>query len=155
MKTIIVCVSESHGNTMKIAKAMAEVLDAPVVSPEEFDAGKAGEYDLVGLGSGIYKGKHHKSIVELAEKLPERETGKKDTGIFIFSTAGKGDINQHRHLSLIVSAKGYRSAGEFMCKGWDTSGLFKYIGGINKGLPNKAMIQQARDFAGAFKRTRA
>src|SRR5512146_2086233 len=125
MKTIIVCVSESHGNTMKLAKAMAEVLDAPVVSPEEFDAGKAGEYDLIGLGSGIYKGKHHKSILELAEKLPEPDE-EQDKGAFIFSTAGTGD---------------------FICKGWDTAGLFKYIGGINKGLPNRAMIEQARDFA--------
>ncbi|BAI62571.1 conserved hypothetical protein [Methanocella paludicola SANAE] len=146
MKTIIVCVSESHGNTMKVAKAMAEVLDAPVVSPEEFDAGKAGEYDLIGLGSGIYKGKHHKSILELAEKLPEPDE-EQDKSVFIFSTAGKGDINQHRHLNLIISKKGYRNAGEFICKGWDTAGLFKYIGGINKGLPNRAMIEQARDFA--------
>lgn len=146
MKTIIVCVSESHGNTLKIAKAMAEVLNAPVVSPEEFDVGKADEYDLIGLGSGIYKGKHHKSIIELAEKLPELDA-ETDKGIFIFSTAGKGDINQHRPLSLLISSKGYRNAGEFMCKGWDTSGLFKFVGGINKGLPNKTMIQQARDFA--------
>lgn len=142
MKTIIVCESVSHGNTLNVAKAMAEVLDAPVVRPEEFDVSKAGEYDLIGLGSGIYKGRHHKSIIELAEQLPKLEKS-----IFIFSTSGKGDMSQHKYLSLIVSNKGYRNAGEFICKGWDTAGLFKFIGGINKGLPNKAMLEQARDFA--------
>lgn len=146
MKTIIICVSESHGNTLKVAKAMAEVLDAPVVSPEEFDMSKAGEYDLIGLGSGIYKGKHHKSILELAEKLP-----KNVNSVFIFSTSGKGDINQHKHLSLIVSNRGYRNAGEFICKGWDTSGLFKFFGGINKGRPNKKMLEEAKDFAGTLR----
>jgi len=142
MKTIIICESESHGNTLKVAKAMAEVLGAPVVRPGEFDVGTAGDYDLIGLGSGIYRGRHHKSITELADQLP-----KLDKSVFIFSTAGKGDINQHRYLSLIVSNKGYRNAGEFICKGWDTAGLFKFIGGINRGLPNEAMLRQARDFA--------
>jgi flavodoxin len=142
MKTIIICESVSHGNTLMVAKAMAEVLDAPVVRPEEFDVDKADEYDLIGLGSGIYKGRHHKSIMELAAKLP---TLKKS--VFIFSTSGKGDINQHKHLRLIISNRGYRNAGEFICKGWHTGGVFKYLGGINKGLPNKAMLEQARDFA--------
>ncbi|HTY89942.1 MAG TPA: flavodoxin family protein [Methanocella sp.] len=142
MKTIIVCESESHGNTLRVAKAMAEVLNAPVVSAGEFDASRAGEYDLIGLGSGIYRGKHHKKIIELAESLPDS-----DRSIFIFSTSGKGDINQHKLLSSIISRKGYRNAGEFLCKGWDTDGLFKYMGGINRGLPNDTMLEQARDFA--------
>jgi len=32
MKTIIVCLSEHHGNTKKIAEAMAAALDAEVIS---------------------------------------------------------------------------------------------------------------------------
>jgi flavodoxin len=142
MKTIIICESVSHGNTLKVAKAMAGVFDAKVVKPEEFDVSAAGEYDLIGLGSGIYHGKHHKNILELAEKLPHAEKS-----VFIFSTSGKGDISQHRKLASMVSGKGYSNAGEFTCKGWDTWGPFKLIGGINKGLPNEAMLAQARDFA--------
>lgn len=142
MKTIIICESESHGNTLKVAKAMAEVLDAPIVRPSEFDAGTAAEYDLIGLGSGIYRGRHHKDLIALAERFPES-----DRSVFIFSTSGKGDIGQHRMLSLIVSNKGYRNAGEFICKGWDTDGVFRFIGGINKGLPNAAILKQARGFA--------
>jgi flavodoxin len=142
MKTIIICESVSHDNTLSVAKAMAGIFDAKVVKPEEFDVSKAGEYDLIGLGSGIYHGKHHKNLLELAEKLPLA-----DKSVFIFSTSGKGDISQHRKLASILSSKGYSNAGEFTCKGWDTWGPFKFIGGINKGLPNKAMLAQARDFA--------
>jgi flavodoxin len=125
-----------------VATAIAGVIGAPVVRPEEFDVGTAGDYDLIGLGSGIYHGKHHKNLTALAEKLPNS-----DKSVFIFSTAGKGDINQHKYLGLIIANKGYRNAGEFICKGWDTWGPFKFIGGINRGLPNEAMLEQARDFA--------
>ena len=37
MKSLIVCVSTSHGNTRRIADRMAEVLDAEVVEPESVD----------------------------------------------------------------------------------------------------------------------
>ncbi len=146
MKAIIICESVSHGNTLKVANAIAEVIGAKVVKPAEFDAETACDYDLIGLGSGIYYGKHHKSLIELAEKLPNCRKS-----VFIFSTSGKGSISQHRHLSDIISRKGYRNAGEFTCKGWDTWGPLKYIGGINKGLPNDAMIEQAREFARGLK----
>jgi flavodoxin len=143
MKTIIVCESVSHGNTLSVAKAMADVFDAKVVKPEEFDPNTVNDYDLIGLGSGIYHGKHHKNILELADKLPQLN----DKSIFIFSTSGKGDISQHKHLLARLAKKGYSNAGEFTCKGWDTWGPFKFIGGINKGLPNEMMVEQAKDFA--------
>ncbi len=142
MKTIIICESISHGNTLKVANAMAEIFDAKVVKPSEFDIATTEEYDLIGLGSGIYNGKHHKNLMELAKSLPRLEKS-----VFIFSTGGKGNIAQHEKLSAIVSAKGYSNAGEFTCKALDTWGPLKFIGGINKGLPNEATLEKARDFA--------
>jgi flavodoxin len=143
MKTIIICESVSHGNTLSVANAMAGVFDAKVVKPEEFTPETVNDYDLIGLGSGIYHGKHHKNILELADRLPHLN----DRSIFIFSTSGKGDISQHKHLLARLAKKGYSNAGEFTCKAWDTWGPLKFIGGINKGLPNKAMLKQAGDFA--------
>ncbi len=143
MRTIIICESVSHGNTLRVAKAMADVFGAMVVKPEEFDPNTVNDYDLLGMGSGIYHGKHHKNILELADRLPELN-GK---SIFIFSTSGKGDISQHRHLLAKLAKKGYSNAGEFTCKALDTWGPFKLIGGINKGLPDRAALKQAKDFA--------
>ena len=37
MKSLIVCVSKSHGNTCWVADRMAEVLGAEVVAPESID----------------------------------------------------------------------------------------------------------------------
>jgi len=33
MKTLVICISVHHGNTRKIAQAMAEVLDADMLEP--------------------------------------------------------------------------------------------------------------------------
>ena len=60
MKTVIVYASVHHQNTEKVAKVMAEELEAdlfPVANakPETLET-----YDLIGFGSGIYFGKHHK-----------------------------------------------------------------------------------------------
>jgi flavodoxin len=54
MKSLIVCVSISQGNTRRVADRMAEVLHADVVEPEAVDPDALGDYDLVGFGSGIY-----------------------------------------------------------------------------------------------------
>lgn len=35
MKEVIVCTSVSHGNTKRVAEAMGQVLEAPVVAPEQ------------------------------------------------------------------------------------------------------------------------
>jgi flavodoxin len=121
---------------------MAEVLNAKVVKPSEFNIDTVEEYDLIGLGSGIFGGKHHKNLLELARNFPRLEKS-----VFIFSTSGKGNIAQNQKLSSILAEKGYSNAGEFICKALDTWGPLRFIGGINKGLPNEDALEKARDFA--------
>ena len=70
MKTLIVCVSEHHGNTKKIADAMAAVLDAEVRRPDDVNVEALGDYDLIGFGSGIAFGKHYQRLLELVDALP-------------------------------------------------------------------------------------
>ena len=41
MKSLIVCVSISNGNTRRVADRIAEVLNAEVVEPEAVDLGRA------------------------------------------------------------------------------------------------------------------
>jgi len=43
--------------------------------------------------------------------------------------------------------RGFTIAGEFSCRGWDTFGLLKLIGGINKGRPDEQDLKRAEDFA--------
>jgi len=37
MKALIVCTSDSHGNTARIAQVMGHALQAPVVTPDDVD----------------------------------------------------------------------------------------------------------------------
>ena len=70
MKTLIVYHSFHHGNTAKIAKVLADELNAKMVKTEDEETNNWDEYELIGFGSGIYNGKHHKSILHAVEKLP-------------------------------------------------------------------------------------
>jgi len=145
MKTLIICFSYHHNNTAKIASVFARTLNSEVKTPQEVNPADLSEYDLIGFGSGIYFGKHHKSLLELADKLPQ-VTSKK---AFIFSTSGRlGNAPKfHKQLKEKLQAKGFTIVGEFNCGGLDTYGLMKITGGLNKGKPNEDDLKQAEAFA--------
>ncbi|MDI3543109.1 MAG: hypothetical protein PWP57_712 [Candidatus Atribacteria bacterium] len=150
MRTLIICKSIHHGNTQKIAEVIANVLEAKLVEPEELDISMITEYDLVGFGSGIYYGKHHKDLLRVADSLPSVRNKK----AFIFSTSGTGEKNVGRNHRLIkekLMAKGFTIVGEFSCRGLDSFGLLKLIGGINKGKPDENDLKRAEDFARRLK----
>ncbi|MCK5434202.1 MAG: flavodoxin family protein [Dehalococcoidales bacterium] len=141
MKNLIIYVSIHHGNTEKVAKAMAEILSAELVKPHDVDITALPKYDLIGFGSGIYFGKYHKSLLSLVDKLPVLKSKK----AFIFYTSDRTEPN--RELKEKLLAKGFDIIGEFSCRGWDTWGPLKLIGGISKGRPNKEDLEKARNFA--------
>lgn len=143
MRVAIVCKSIHYGNTKKVADAMARILKAKVIEPENANLD---DYDLVGFGSGIYMWKHHKSLFKLVEGLSPKK-GKK---AFIFSTSGGGKVlgkGAHWRLRKPLEKKGFEVIGEFNCKGLDTFGPLKLIGGVNKGHPNEEDLKNATEFA--------
>ena len=87
MKALIICVSVSHTNTKKVARAIAEVLDASVVEPEDVDLNTIGDYDLVGFGSGIYFMAFHERLRNFIRNLPRVENAR----AFVFSTSGSAE----------------------------------------------------------------
>lgn len=150
MKTLIIYKSIHHGNTEKIAKVIADVLEAKLVKPEELDINMVAKNDLVGFGSGIYYGKHHKDLLNVVNNL----SSVKDKKAFIFSTSGTGEksINRnHRFLKGKLMAKGFTIVGEFSCRALDSFVLLKLIGGINKGKPDENDFRKAEDFARSLK----
>jgi len=149
MKTLIICFSYHHKNTEKITSVFAKTLDAEVKTPTEVDPNGLSDYDLIGFGSGISFGKHYKVLLDLADKLPPG-TNKK---AFIFSTSGQtGKTSKfHQKLREALKSKGFNIAGEFNCSGFDTYGLLKIAGGIQKGHPNEEDLKQAEAFALSLK----
>ena len=149
MKTLIVCLSEHHGNTKKIADAMAAVLHAEVVSPSDLNVAALGGYDLIGFGSGIAFGKHYKGLLKWVDGLPL--DNKK---AFVFSTRGASRLGpQHDALKRQLEGKGVTIVGEFSCRGFDTYGLTKLVGGIAKGRPNEQDLRDAQEFAKSLEKS--
>jgi flavodoxin len=150
MKSVIVYSSVHHGNTAKVARTMADALGAVLVKTDETPPESLEVYDLIGFGSGIYFGSHHKALIALVGSLHEMK-GKK---AFIFSTSGRGGPGFHKRLKEKLLAKEFQIVGEFACKGFDTFSLLKLFGGINKGRPNKEDLQEAGVFARKLVETR-
>lgn len=152
MKTLVILYSYHHHNTEKIAQVMAKVLDAPIKLSHEVNPEEISEYGLIGFGSGIYHGKHHESLLSLADRLPQVNSG----NIFLFSTAGiTGDVkiaNDHLLLREKLKSKGYSIVGEYGCKGFNTNSFLKYFGGMNKGRPNANDLGKAEEFAQNLKK---
>jgi flavodoxin len=120
MKTLIVYTSVHHQNTEKVAKVMAEELQADLIPVAKAQPGMLASYDLVGSGSGIYFGKHHKTLLQFVETLPP-VTQKRAC---VFSTCGDGKIH-HAALKEKLVNRGFSVMDEFCCKGWDTVGPLK------------------------------
>ncbi|MCD1293730.1 flavodoxin [Methanocella sp. CWC-04] len=146
MKTLILCESVHHNNTAKVAAEIASVIGAEVLKPSEADVRTLEGYDLIGFGSGIFMGKMHKNLVVFVEKMPA--LNKK---AFVFSTSGSGEYKYHDAMKKMLADKGLRVTGEFVCKGWDTVGPLKLVGGINKDRPNEGDLKSAREFAEKLK----
>jgi flavodoxin len=143
MRNLIVYESIHHGNTEKIGKAMAECLNAELIKSDDVNVNNLMDYDLIGFGSGIYYGKFHKNILDLIDKLPNLANKK----AFVFSTSGQGKIEYNNPIEQKLKEKDYKVIGSFACKGYDTFGPLKLIGGISKDRPNNNDIQKAKEFA--------
>lgn len=142
MKTAICYYSRHHGNTLKLLEAMAEGRDDvelfDVTSRMAFDPEC---YDVIAFASGIYYGKFHQSVIDFARQY--FPAGGKT---FFAFTGGSPSAKNTTAICTAIEDKNAQVLGLFYCKGYDTFGPFKLVGGIAKGRPNAADLQAAKDF---------
>jgi flavodoxin len=146
MKALVVCVSVSHGNTEKVARAIAEELGATVLAPEDVDVASLGEYDLVGFGSGIFSMAFHPRLRDFVRELPVAQRAK----AFLFWTSGGAELpfwSYKGPMIRLLESKGFDVVDTFSCRGFDTWLPLRVVGGLNKGRPNPADLAAARSFA--------
>ncbi len=148
MRSLLVVVSVHQGNTLKVAERMAQELEARLVTPEEIVPEDIAEYDLLGIGSGIFFGKFHRRLLQFVERLPRQE-GKK---VFVFSTSGLGQKAYNEFLEASLRKRGFQVVGSFACRGYDTFSVLKLFGGINRGRPNEEDLRTCALFAAQLKK---
>ena len=139
MRKVIVYSSVHHGNTEKLVKSIAEECQVDLIDAVKQPVADLSSYDTIGFASGIYFSKFHQSILGFAEKnLPD------DKGVFLICTYG-GSAN-YKSIEQILGKKHSTAIGKFGCKGYDTFGPFKLVGGIAKGHPDGKDIKNAVEF---------
>ncbi len=139
MNVLIVYKSYSRMNTEKVAKAMAEAVNATLKKVDDVGPEELAGYDLIGFGSGIYAGSYHKSLFKLLDKIPRLEKN-----VFLFHTAGGPDEKYDQPMKVLLMKKGARIVGEFRCPG--AAGLLGFTW-ANKGHPDEQDLENARAFA--------
>ena len=127
MRKAIVYASVHHGNTEKLVKGIAEECQVDLIDAVKQPNADLNSYDMIGFASGIYFSKFHQSILG-----------------FLICTYG-GSAN-YKSIEQILDKKHASVVGKFGCKGYDTFGPFKLVGGIAKGHPNEEDMKNAADF---------
>ncbi|ETP73679.1 flavodoxin [Lachnospiraceae bacterium JC7] len=146
MRTAIIYASTHHGNTKKLVDAIAkenQIDTIDIIHEKDEDLSR---YECIGIASGIVFSKYYPQILEYLEsKLP---TGRK---VFFLHTAGDPRENQNASAKKITDERKCEYLGTYFCKGFDTFGPFKIIGGINKKHPDQSDIDGAVKFFDGIK----
>lgn len=141
MKTLICYYSRHHGNTRKVLEAIAQEGEVDLVDVTTRQSVSWDEYDCIGFASGIYGFEFQKAVTEYARQyLP------KGKPVFFVYTYGGAKGTGAKAVEDVAREKGCPVLGEFSCKGYDTFGPFKLMGGIAKGHPDVQDLENARSF---------
>ena len=141
-KVAIIYCSVHHKNTEKLIQAIFKKYPDVLL----VDAAKAvlinlESYKLIGVASGIFYGKMHKSLLNFLENnLPAHKKA------FIMYTSGAENENYGKEAESIIREKDCTYLGKYSCRGYDTFSPFKLIGGIQKNHPTEAEIEGAVKF---------
>lgn len=141
MKTAICYYSRHHGNTRKVLEAMAQGNSVDLIDVTSRVAVHLEDYDCIGFASGIYYSKFQGAVLDFARQYLPR--GKDVFFVYTCGSMGKGYT---KAIAEVVTHKEANILGEYGCRGFDTFGPFKLVGGIAKGHPNAEELQKAKEF---------
>ena len=141
MRTAVCYYSRHHGNTRKVLEAMAREGEIDLIDATVRQTVRLEDYDCVGFASGVYFGTFHTSVLHAAQQyLPHGKP------VFFVCTYGGGMGQSTRELKELAGERGCAVLGTFGCKGYDTFGPFKLVGGLAKGRPDEGDLDRARSF---------
>lgn len=141
-KAIIFCYSVHHGNTKKIADAIHLNCGIELVMIPSEKIPNLQKYDLIGFASGIYMSSFGRPLIDLVNNLQ----GLNNKDCFTIYTSGSISNKLNKSFINKLKNKGANIVGTYSCRGFDTFGPFKLIGGIHKKHPNNQDIDSAVSF---------
>jgi flavodoxin len=142
MKTLIIYTSLHHGNTEKVARAMAAAVHADIVEAKNVKPQLLEKYDLLGFGSGIYNLNFHRHVLDIIARLPKSKHRK----AFVFSTSSFGLKYFNRKAARALRKQGIPVTGSFACRGFFEFRPLRFFRGIAKGRPNERDVKNAEAF---------
>ena len=131
-KSVIIYASRHHGSTEKLVKHLASQFAIDLINAEEIHDADLSGYDIIGFASGIDFGKFYPSVTDYSRLLPQ---GKR---IFAVYTCARDNDKYGMEIAEIAQKCGCHFIGKFGCRGYNTYGPWKIIGGMNKNHPNDA-----------------
>ena len=141
-KAVIVYASTHHGSTRKLAEAIASRYDVHLIDATKQSSADLSAYDLIGFASGIDFGKFYDSVEQFLEKnLPENKR------VFFLYTCARASNRFTETIKTAARKKEATILGEYGCRGFNTYGPWKMIGGMNKGHPS---VEELRGSVGFF-----
>ena len=141
VKTVIVYASTHHGNTRKLVEAISAKYDIVLIDANVHQQADLSGYDLIGFASGIDFGKFYESVEQFLKKnLPVYKK------VFFLYTCAKTSIRFTKAMQMEALRKDAVLMGEYGCKGYNTYGPWKIVGGMNKNHPTKDEINGAVQF---------
>jgi len=141
MKIAICYYSKHHGNTRKVIENMIVGQDVDLIDVTAVTEVDLEKYDVIGFASGIYYGKFQKNVIEFAKQYMPMH--KKTFFVYTYGSKGNGFT---KAIKDAMKNKQSKNLGEYGCRGFDTFGPFKWIGGVAKGHPDENDLQKAKEF---------
>lgn len=141
-KTIIIYTSYHHNNTKKLLDEISKKKNIKLIKAENVKSINLDDYDYIGFASGIYAFDFSKRLINLAKNIKLKDNQK----AFLIYTYGCKLKQYDKNITDILKEKGIEVIGSFGCKGYDTFGILKYIGGISRKHPNNKDITNAKNF---------
>ena len=141
MKTAIIYESKHHGNTKKVCDRIANECGVRLVEAKSVTENfEWNDYEIIGFASGIAYKKFYENVNNAAEMMPG---GKK---VFFIYTCAKINSDFTNEIENIVLERGCECIGSYGCKGYNTYGPLKLIGGMNRKNPTEDELKNAVEF---------
>lgn len=140
-KAVIIYASKHHGNTYKLVKGISERCEVTTIDATKQSVMDLQDYEVIGFASGIDFGKFYKEIETFAkDNLPMKKQ------VFFLYTCAMERKGFTDSMKKIALEKDAIVLGEYGCKGYNTYGPWKLIGGMNRNHPTEEEIQSAVSF---------